>query len=278
MNLGPVHVVVEHTFELGENPLWDDRRGVLFWTDIDAGELWRYDPSVDRSERIHLGPKVGGFTLQHDGSLLLFRVDDIAVFDPDTGANPRPIARFDDPLAERFNDMIGLPDGSAYAGTIAAQPGSGGLYHIGLDGAAECLFRGTDVSNGMAVLDAGHGLLWTDSTAGQIVRFTRDPTTNRLSERMTLSEAAQNEGVPDGMARDRHGRIWSARWEGGCVIVLSPGGKVVGRVEVPTSRVTSVIFGGADLHTLYITTSGGPVYALESGTLGLVEFRTGIGV
>ena len=278
MNLGPVHVVVDHRFELGENPIWDDRRGVLFWTDIDAGELWRYDPKSDQAERIYRGPKVGGFTLQDNGSLLLFRVDDLAIFDPDSLVIPSVVAEFDDPLAERFNDVIGLPDGSAYAGTIAAEPGSGGLYHVGLDGAVECLFRGTDVSNGMAVLDAGHGMLWTDSTAGLIVRFTRDPETNRLSDRTTLYHATPNEGVPDGLARDHRGRIWSARWDGGCVAIHAPDGSMIGRVEVPTPRVTSVAFGGDDLATLYITASQGPVYALDPEVRGFTEFRTRMGV
>ncbi|HED54487.1 MAG TPA: SMP-30/gluconolactonase/LRE family protein [Phycisphaerales bacterium] len=278
MNLGPVHVVVDHRFELGENPLWDDRRGVLFWTDIDAGELWRYDPKADQAERIYRGPKVGGFTLQDNGSLLLFRVDDLAIFDPDSEAGASPMTPFEDPLAERFNDVIALPDGSAYAGTIASRPSSGGLFHVGLDGTIECLFRGTDVSNGMAVLDAGRGLLWTDSTAGQIVRFTRDPETNRLSGSTTLYQSTQNEGVPDGLARDRRGRIWSARWDGGCVAVHAPDGEVIGRIEVPTSRVTSVAFGGDDLATLYITTSQGPVYALAPEVRGFTELRTRMGV
>ena len=46
-------------------------KAVLYWTDIDGGTLHRY--RNDRHEVIYTGEKVGGFTLQDDGSLLLFR-------------------------------------------------------------------------------------------------------------------------------------------------------------------------------------------------------------
>ena len=45
----------------GENPLWDDRRGVLFWEDIPAGRIFRYDPRTGEHGQVHAGEVVGGF-------------------------------------------------------------------------------------------------------------------------------------------------------------------------------------------------------------------------
>jgi len=267
-------VIVDRAFKLGENPLWDATRGVLFWTDIDSGELWKYDPNSSKTECFYKGPKVGGFTLQRDSNLALFRVNDIAFIDPDNPASVLSIAEFHDPDAARFNDVQALPDGSVYAGTIAATPGSGGLYHVGTDLTIRPLFKGTDVSNGMAVFNKGRNLLWTCSTSNRIVRFNRDPVTNALSAGKDLYRATPDEGTPDGLTRDIEGRIWSARWEGSCVVVHEPDGRAIERLPVPTARVTSVCFGGPDLASLYITTSAGPIYEAQTKTFGSEETKS----
>ncbi len=267
-------VVVDRTFQLGENPLWDARRQTLFWTDIDAGELWRLDPKAKKAECFYTGPKVGGFTLQSNGELALFRTSDIALIDPDSPSAVRTLTEIANPNAARFNDVQALPDGSAYAGTIAARPGSGGLYHVGTDLKVRELFLGTDVSNGMALLDQGRSLLWTCSSTKRIVRFERDPATNALANPQDLYRTTPREGIPDGLSRDVEGRIWSARWEGSCVVLHAPDGVVIDRLSVPTLRVTSVCFGGEDLSTLYITTSQGPVYAARTKTKGSEEPRS----
>ena len=278
MIAGTPRVIVDRTFKLGENPLWDAMRGLLFWTDIDAGELWRYNPKASKAECFYEGQKVGGFTLQRNGDLSLFRVNDIALIDPDNPEHVRTIAEFRDPDAARFNDVQALPDGSVYAGTIAATASSGGLYHVGTDLTIRSLFKGTNVSNGMAVFDEGQTLLWTCSTSNRIVRFNRDPLTNGLINGSDLYAATPDEGTPDGMTRDVEGRIWSARWEGSCVVVHAPDGRVIERLPVPTRRVTSVCFGGPDFATLYITTSEGPVYEARTDTFGSEEPKSALGL
>src|SRR5437868_5777280 len=61
--------------EVGENPLWHIRHQCLYWTDIPAGQIYRYSPQSGVSDRIYQGKVVGGFTIQSDDSLLLFMVD-----------------------------------------------------------------------------------------------------------------------------------------------------------------------------------------------------------
>ena len=70
---------------LGEGPLFDPARDCVFWTDIDAGRLYRLDRGGAPHREIYSGAKVGGFTLQLDGGLVLFRENDIALFDPEGG-------------------------------------------------------------------------------------------------------------------------------------------------------------------------------------------------
>ena len=62
-------------------------------------------------------------------------------------------------------------------------------------------------------------------------------------------------GKPDGLAVDAEGFIWSANWQGGCVIRYAPGGSVASVIRVPAPCPTSCTFGGVALDMLYVTTA-----------------------
>src|SRR4051812_30950447 len=111
-----ITTLLEAHCELGENPLWDAESGSLYWTDIDAGKLHRLHLTTGAHEVIYEGPRVGGFTFQENGELLLFRVDDIALRHADGAVEV--LCPFRDDGAHRFNDVIADPEGRVYAGTI----------------------------------------------------------------------------------------------------------------------------------------------------------------
>ncbi len=53
-----------------------------------------------------------------------------------------------------------------------------------------------------------------------------------------------------------------------------PDGRRLGRIGVPTERVTSCAFGGADLRTLFITSAGGSGSAGAGPAGGVFAART----
>src|SRR5437870_9958540 len=73
-----ITIVSEIRCELGENPLWDAYRRCLYWTDIPAGRIYCLEHATGVCRKMYEGAPVGGFTLQQNGDLLLFRVNDIA--------------------------------------------------------------------------------------------------------------------------------------------------------------------------------------------------------
>ena len=60
------------------------------------------------------------------------------------------------------------------------------------------------------------------------------------------------EGNLDGMECDEHGNIWTSGPGG--VWVLDPNGERIGAIRTP-EICGSVVFGGADLRTLFLTTT-----------------------
>jgi sugar lactone lactonase YvrE len=279
-----VVAVANYHCEVGENPLWDERTGRLYWEDIDTGRLFRADHATLEHECFYRGPTVGGFTFQDDGALLLFEADRIALLKD--GAR-RVLKEGIDSDMTRFNDVIADPEGRVYAGTIGKTLGSGGLYRVERDLSVTCLWKGTGCSNGMGWSVDLSRFYWTDSTSREIYVCDYDRASGELRNRRVVYEAPEAEGTPDGLTLDVQNRIYTARWGGSSVLEMTETGELVGRIELPVTRVSSACFGGPELDTLYVTTAGGregaatadgTLYRVKLGTKGRPEFRSRIGL
>lgn len=268
-----VELVANEHCALGENPLWDERRKEVLWVDINPGVLWAYDPKTGKTRVIHEGVTTGGFTLQEDGSFLLFQSNSISRLDSKGCLST--IAENIDSEMSRFNDVIADPAGRVFAGTIG-QNDKGGLYLLERDGTVKCLFKGTGCSNGMGFSPDYKKFYWTDSTARRIDQFDYDQSTGALSNRSIFVEVPVEEGVPDGLEVDVDGNIWSARWDGFSVRRYdSQGRQLQPSISLPVAKVTSICFGGEELNELYITSAGG---AKDSATLDGALFHTQVDV
>lgn len=269
--------------ELGENPLWNVDDGCLYWEDITGGRLHRYHLETNRHEVIYSGEPVGGFTFQENGDLLLFRVNDLALLRPD--GRVTQVRMFSDAGMTRFNDVIADPEGRVFAGTIGVTNDSGGLYRVDRDGTITLLFRGTGCSNGMGFSPDLATFYWTCSTHRRIYAFDYDRLTGALSNERVLHQAAEDEGIPDGLTVDRDGHLWSARWDGFAVVHHTPDGRIVEKVPFPVAKVSSLCLGGPNLDEFFVTTAGGEpgttsadgsVYRWAAGIKGPPEFRSKI--
>lgn len=284
----------------GENPYYVASEHALYWIDIPpgtlfqpglelpTGKLFRLDLDSGQHRLIYEGTPIGGLTRQENGDWLLFRVSDIALMKPD--GTVETLLPFHDDGAKRFNDVIADPQGRVFAGTIGVNDESGGLYRVERDGAMQLLFRGTGVSNGMGFSPDLRYFYWTDYTGSRIFRFDYERESGELSHRTLFYEAATGDGHPDGMTVDTRGNLWSAHLGAGRLICLSPDGREVERVQMPVRRLTSCVFGGRKMDTLFVTTGrqtgsshpdglpdgpgDGALYSLRVGASGTPEFSS----
>jgi sugar lactone lactonase YvrE len=95
----------------------------------------------------------------------------------------------------------------------------------------------------------------TDSKPSVIYCYDFDGETGTIENRTVLVQDTEQPGVPDGLAVDAEGNIWSARWGAGAVICYDPKGNERARIELPAAHVSSCCFGGEGLDILYITTA-----------------------
>ncbi len=164
----------------------------------------------------------------------------------------------------------------------------GRLYLLNLDGSLKQLLDGITVSNGMGFTPDETGFYHTDSEKRCISLFDYDKTTGEIGNRRAFATIPEGEGVPDGLTVDAEGSVWSARWNGGCLVRYTPGGVEDLRIPFPQARkVSSLTFGGDDYRDLYVTTAGGnnrerngpgagALYRLRQGRQGRPEFLSRI--
>ena len=243
--------VVSRACRLAEGPLWHPEQARLYWTDIPDGKIYGYHPALGKHECYYSGKPVGGFTFNRNASMVLFRMKDVCWID--FHKNIRAVQRVALPGMQRFNDVIAAPDGSVFAGTVGCTEKSGGLYHFKTDGTVCRIFSGTGCANGMGFSPDQAIFYWTCSTTRKIYAYEYKDGQVRVASNRVIYHAPPEEGIPDGMAVDREGNIWSARWDGFQLIKISPSGEKLDSFSLPRARITSVCFGGPQLDRFYIT-------------------------
>jgi D-xylonolactonase len=91
------------------------------------------------------------------------------------------------------------------------------------------------------------------------------------------------------MTVDAEGYVWSARWDGNCLVRYAPNGTEVQRVTFPAKKVSCPTFGGEDYTDIYVTTANlqgketegpgaGALFRVNLGIQGVAEFRSKIGL
>jgi D-xylonolactonase len=269
-------LICDYACEIGENPLWHPFEKRLYWCDIANGRLFRYDPSTKKHEQFYQGEVVGGFTIQADGSLLLFMAKGAVKIWRESGMET-VIDYIPDEVASRFNDVIADPAGRVFCGTMATNERLGRLYRLDTSGQITLILEGISCPNGMAFTQDHKQMYFTDSKIHTIYRFDYNEKTGEISNQQVFRKFTEKDGFPDGMTIDSEGHPWSALWDGAAIARLSPSGEEEQRIAIPARKSSSVIFGGEGLSDMYVTTAGGNEKATDGVAAGgLFRIRAGV--
>lgn len=269
-------LIADYQCAIGESPLWHPIEERLYWTDIPTGRMFRYNPTAGEHEQFYQGQIVGGFTIQAEGTLLLFMARG-AVKVWRNGELIDVLEEIPDERDSRFNDVIADPEGRVFCGTMPTEDRLGRLYQLHTDGELIKLLDGIGTSNGMGFTPDRKCMYYTDSSKRAIYVFDYDQNTGIISNQNTFIVVPEGEGVPDGMTVDAEGYLWSARWGGGCLVRYSPDGSEERRIHFPVKNISSVTFGGKDYTDIYVTTAGGDNRREEGASAGAL-FRINLGI
>ena len=263
MKISPV---CEHRCRLGEGPLWDALHQRLYWADSLGPELYWLDFATDRVHRCQLpGDCVGSLAVRENGGLILAMDQGFYAFEPRFG-KAEPIAlplngqdgfRFNDGKVDPFGHFISGAMNMDHRGTE-----TGSMYRLTPEHEVLELLDGFICFNGPCFSEDGAQLYLTGRKDGLIECFDYGPT------QLPTNAVAVLDCDADGATVDSEGYLWSAQWEAGCILRLSPTGEIDTRIDIPGQIVSSVMFGGPDLDRIYVTTLGDAYYgAIPKGEL-----------
>lgn len=128
-------------------------------------------------------------------------------------------------------------------------------------------------------------LYYTHSTARKVFAYDYAVADGSVSNHRVFYDH-QGPGEPDGHRVDKDGNMWHAVYGESRVLKISPEGKLVGQINMPTKNITCCEFVGTEL---YITTAnddggegrskelGGALFKVDVGTTGLKPFQFKMG-
>jgi sugar lactone lactonase YvrE len=260
--------LTEHRAKLGEGPFWDVPAQALYWVDIAGKQALRLIGS--NVQICEMPEHVSAFIPCESGDALVTLSSGVYRLDLDSpGLEPRlTLFCIADPQpGNRANEARCDAQGRLWLGTMQNNIGvngedlpvvrrTGGLFRIDPDARVTPLLRGLGIPNTLLWSDDATQVYFGDSFDGTLYRhFIR---TDGVLDPSQVWFGPHQRGGPDGSAMDAEGFIWNARWDGGCLLRLTPSGAVDRVIELPVSRPTSCVFGGEDLKTLFITSAASP--------------------
>jgi gluconolactonase len=260
-------------YQFTEGPVWNPREQKLYFSDIPGDARWRWSDGGGMELVAEPTFKGNGMAYDVDGSLLVceqvsscltrIRADgrrELVAwqFEGVYLNSPNDVVvraldgsiYFTDPDYGRWNDWIGCKREFVrdFKGVYRVPPGGGDVELVSEPGEFE-------QPNGLCFSPDESLLYVNDSPRAEIKVYdvAKDGSLgNRRMFRDHIGQGTMQEGNLDGMECDEHGNIWTSGPGG--VWVLDPSGEKIGGIRTP-EICGSVVFGGADLTTLFLTTT-----------------------
>jgi len=248
-----IHPVGTVRARWGEGAVWWNN--ALYYVDIEAHQVHRYEPATGAEHSWNVGQRVGTVVPRESGGLVIAGDHGLYFLDEASGeltaiADPEP-----DKPDNRFNDGKCSPDGRFFAGTISLvkKTGDAKLYRLDPDLTLHEAFGPVTNSNGIVWSKDGRTVYYIDTPRREILAF--DYEDGHLHNLRSVASTEAIDASPDGMTIDSDDRLWVAFCHGACVACYDPAtGEEVRRVEIPALETTSCAFGGPELADLYVTT------------------------
>lgn len=268
---------------LGENPLWHATESTLYWIDVVEPAVFRWDASTDSTQRFALPKPPASIFLREPGSLLVAMRGGFAWMDTSNGelhALELAIPLIAD---ERFNDGRCDRFGEIWISTMdrRLESGIGSLVHLDSSRQASVTSTQAILGNGVCFSPDGQSLYFSDTFERAIYRYelkTSEGSSRRqLGRREIFARLDSDAGRPDGCTVDSEGCLWSARVGGGRIDRYAPDGRLIDVLELPVTHPTHCTFGGADLRTLFVTSSRHPrheaIFAQQASAGAVLAFE-----
>jgi sugar lactone lactonase YvrE len=283
----PLACVLDVKASLGECPVWSADEEALYWVDINAPSLNRFDPVRGTNIAWPMPQAIGSFASRARGGFVVALRDGIWFVDRQGALERKVAAAPYDPAHHRFNDGRADAQGRFWVGSMNEKrdTNSARLYRLSTDLDLAPVLDDMMISNGLGFSPDGRTMYHSDTPARTVRAYDFDGARGTPSNGRVFAHFDGETDRPDGAAVDSEGCYWSAFYGGSKVVRLSPHGQRLAEYAVPAVCPTMCAFGGTDLRTLYVTTArqkreadelvrfpqSGGIFAMRVDVAGLPE-------
>lgn len=260
----PVNAI-PHATQLGESPIWSTQEQCLYFVDILAAQIHRYDPILDKHTCYSVNEQIGCIGLRKNGGFVAGMRSGIYLLSAD-GRVEKCLIQNLDQTKSRFNDGCIDPWGRFWCGSLWEQ-----AYHpqaqllcIDQDQIIKIIDEQLCISNGLAFSPDRQWLYYSDSEKQQIYRYRLDPNSGEIiSQRELIYDQYDSNffalapyvNAPDGATFDAEGHYWSAQYHKSSLLCMDLNQNIQTSVPVNAKHPTKMAFGGKSLNLMFVTTA-----------------------
>lgn len=118
--------------------------------------------------------------------------------------------------------------------TVTSFTGEGVVFRLDPDLKLCRMIEGVTIPNSIGWSADDKTMFFTDTPTKPISKFDYEAATGNISNRRPYFRYEGEDGAPDGFAIDAEGCLWTAVYGAGKVLRLSPEGKIIGEIPLPT--------------------------------------------
>ena len=286
-------LIVDARNAVGESPVWVSEENALYWVDIPAGGLQRWNAETGHVNAWKTPEMLACIVRHPDGGWVAGMESGFFHLHPnnDGSLDSEPLASVEHARPDmRLNDGRCDRQGRFWAGSMVLNMGANAAngtlyrYSAGERGPVAAQLGGFIVPNGLGFSPDGRTMYLSDShpLIQQIWAFDYDIDSGTPSNRRVFVDMNKFCGRPDGAAVDADGCYWICANDAGLIHRFTPDGRLDRSLTVPVKKPTMCAFGGSRLDTLFVTSIrpgddhdeqslAGGVFALDPGVKGLPE-------
>jgi L-arabinonolactonase len=273
--------VETHRCIIGEGPVWDVAEQALYFIDVLGKKVLRFDPASGESCDWDVPDIIGSMALRRGGGALVALTNGVHTLDFESGACAMLATSSD------LNDMVQLADGKVDrrgrfivgSSDRSMKEARGKLYALGADAMLREIDNDICLSNGPCWSPDDTILYHSDSIRNTVFTYDYDIDTGTAANRRFFASTENLGGIPDGATIDTDGCMWMAICEGQKVVQFRPDGGIERVIDMPVKCPASVMFGGAALDQLYVTSLSPAFLGREAAPLdGCTFVIEGLGV
>lgn len=282
-------ILSEIRCELGEGPVWDEKRAELIWFDINRHVMFISSAEHQTLQAISCGEPASAAFLTDTQDMLIATASGLRRYDRDAEQFSAYLDIEADNPATRSNDSRTAPGNGLWFGTMGRglEAEAGCIYHV-RHKTLTPLYEKTSIPNATCFSPDGQTGYFADTPKQAIFKVSLDPETGLPLSAPEIFVDLAPEGLnPDGAVIDSEGRLWNAQWGAGRVACYDTDGAFVTAIHLPAQQLTCPAFGGDGLKTLYVTSAfeglspderrrnpeAGAVFAIEMEVAGCPERR-----